>query len=846
MATFGSFETEKEVYSDLVYAVYTARQQSHPGVEFAVKVFRLPDPGLEAEVAPGAGGRAELEQARESSVQVQERAAAESRFVSPILAKGKDSRGVWYATRFYPRSVNKVMTGKVALPRPSLEHIIRSIAHGALDLQRACGRSHGDIRPSNVQVGKGEKLSEVEVVLCDPLPGGADQSLSFEQSDLHAIGLILLQLVRQRALSHDDVAVMLPISPSPEWTRIFGSDASDWLALCNRLLDSNPGPGHFTLELLVERLNELKPKPRATPNWAIIGAGGFLVFLVIGFWLFHSGRGKVAERPAPQPAAAPSAGAVAVPPPRELGHNSELPATSTVTAAVEPSPRPAAPPPKPETGMIELRSDLLTASVFDSVGHELGHIAPDSPLKLTLPAGTQTLAARVPGLDDVVQTVQIDPAATSQSSFKFNYGTVAWSSHTGPVTITAGENSQVTPATFIQKPEVPTQYILTAKGYQNVTNTVVLTNGEHRGVLAEMTPVVFSVALVSDPPGALFFKETGEPLPHNRANPSLYDLPSGGAGIVASFAGLGTLTNRFDSTPARLTEPVRFKFNYGILALSNLPADWVLYEGDAKLGAAGDKPVYQKPGPHVYALRNQSASLTLHTNIIPGINYLVIPAADKSWKNAQGMWFAWVPNLPGGGQWPGQSQPGAWVGISEATQGQYKKMDGSNPSAYQDGGDNFPVENLTAEQAQSFCQWLSSVDTAPRMGWKYALPTEEQFTAFAADADRIARVTSEGRVSASMDDGLPLQRMTRIPIAVAANTARTHPEAVASTKANRYGLYDVVGNVWEWLASPGKETVCAGGSYLNFSQKTIGAKARERTSARSPNIGFRVVLVPAD
>jgi formylglycine-generating enzyme required for sulfatase activity len=248
-------------------------------------------------------------------------------------------------------------------------------------------------------------------------------------------------------------------------------------------------------------------------------------------------------------------------------------------------------------------------------------------------------------------------------------------------------------------------------------------------------------------------------------------------------------------------------------------------------------------------LRGTSSLETLQTNILPGLNFLMLAKAEKAWKNGLGMWFAWVPYLPGGGGWPGQNEPGGWVGISEVTQGQYKKMDGSNPSAYHDASDNCPVENMTWQEAMSFCRWLTGADPVQRSGWRYTLPTEEQFAAFAADADQLPRVTNEGRMTKIDDDPTPFQRIPRIPAAANLNntTPRTHPEQVGSTKRpNSYGLYDIVGNVSEWIWRSGeKGPVYAGGSYLNFSPKTVGTKARERTLEKGPNIGFRVILVPA-
>src|SRR5206468_269573 len=140
---------------------------------------------------------------------------------------------------FYPRSVNRIISGKVALKRPDLEHIIRCMAQGALDLKRICGRSHGDISPTVVQISKSDELSRGNIVLSDPLPGGAADAVEFERSDLRAIGRILLQLVLRREMHREEDFLILPILATPEWTSIFGKDSTRWLALCNRLLDPN-------------------------------------------------------------------------------------------------------------------------------------------------------------------------------------------------------------------------------------------------------------------------------------------------------------------------------------------------------------------------------------------------------------------------------------------------------------------------------------------------------------------------------------------------------------------------------------------------------------------------------
>ncbi len=281
MALFGSFETEREVYSDPIYTVYSARKPGDTG-HYAIKVFSIQRAGFEAETATElAPLLLDFESARLQCIDLQAKGAAASRFISPIFEHGQDDRGVWYATRFYPRSINKLIIGKVALAGEVLRHLIGAIAQGALAFKQTCGRSHGDIRPSNIQISRSDKLTEAEVVLCDPLPGGEEEAVSFEISDLHNIGRILLQLVLQRALTDQDDFLILPILVSPEWIQSFGKDADAWLALCNRLLDPNLSLDEMSLERLVAELRQFEPKPRVSPKLIQRAAAGLVVFLAL-------------------------------------------------------------------------------------------------------------------------------------------------------------------------------------------------------------------------------------------------------------------------------------------------------------------------------------------------------------------------------------------------------------------------------------------------------------------------------------------------------------------------------------------------------------------------------------
>jgi hypothetical protein len=137
MALFGSFETEREVYSDPIYTVYSARRSGEPKADYALKVFSIQQVGFDAETAEElAPLLVDIEGSRIQCIEVQAQGAANSKYIAPVLEKGQDERGVWYATRFYPRSVNKIIIGKVALTRDAVLHVIRSVAQGAHDLKR--------------------------------------------------------------------------------------------------------------------------------------------------------------------------------------------------------------------------------------------------------------------------------------------------------------------------------------------------------------------------------------------------------------------------------------------------------------------------------------------------------------------------------------------------------------------------------------------------------------------------------------------------------------------------------------------------------------------------------------
>ncbi|MCO6454383.1 MAG: SUMF1/EgtB/PvdO family nonheme iron enzyme [Pirellulaceae bacterium] len=223
------------------------------------------------------------------------------------------------------------------------------------------------------------------------------------------------------------------------------------------------------------------------------------------------------------------------------------------------------------------------------------------------------------------------------------------------------------------------------------------------------------------------------------------------------------------------------------------------------------------------------------------------------------------------------SQP-IYIGTREVTQGQYAALMGKNPSYYAPNGEgqaavsglsnsSHPVESITWLAAAEFCQrlseeeglqpWYSHASGAVTMldGTGYRLPTEAEWE-FACRAG--------SPLGSGPDDSE--QNLPRHGWFERNSDDRTH--VVGELAANPLGLYDLRGNVWEWVQDwwsarsvdapsrgqainpdgprTGDLRVVRGGGYHN---PALSCRASHRYAFQPTGsfrgIGFRVVLVPA-
>jgi formylglycine-generating enzyme required for sulfatase activity len=142
------------------------------------------------------------------------------------------------------------------------------------------------------------------------------------------------------------------------------------------------------------------------------------------------------------------------------------------------------------------------------------------------------------------------------------------------------------------------------------------------------------------------------------------------------------------------------------------------------------------------------------------------------------------------------------IGETDITQAQYQAVMGTNPSSFKTGTDapNRPVETVSWNDAVRFCNALNKLagltnvyDTTKDYWWPpdytkngYRLPTEAQY-----------EYACHGGTKTAYWWGPDTNGLGRSAWWVGNANSTTHP--VATKLPNGYGLYDMIGNVWQWV-----------------------------------------------
>lgn len=171
-----------------------------------------------------------------------------------------------------------------------------------------------------------------------------------------------------------------------------------------------------------------------------------------------------------------------------------------------------------------------------------------------------------------------------------------------------------------------------------------------------------------------------------------------------------------------------------------------------------------------------------------------------------------------------------------------------------------PVTWVSWSETKAFCDWLSKKE-----GRQYRLPTDAEWKYAAGMAGRpdkgISNVRpypwgSEWPPPPSAGNYSDQSRKAKAPAPYPSDYLENYDDGfpttapVMSFAPNEFGLYDLGGNVWEWLEDKEKEAGEArlrrGGSWRLGSQADLQLSylLSNEPTARDPIHGFRLVLVP--
>ena len=180
------------------------------------------------------------------------------------------------------------------------------------------------------------------------------------------------------------------------------------------------------------------------------------------------------------------------------------------------------------------------------------------------------------------------------------------------------------------------------------------------------------------------------------------------------------------------------------------------------------------------------------------------------------------------------------IGQYEITQGQWQKIMGSNPSRFKACGNDCPVERVSWEDIQDYIKKLNAGSP-----YRYRLPTEAEWEYACRSGGKDQKYCGGNDLNGLgwYDD----------------NSGRKS-HAVGQKQANGMELYDMSGNVWEWVSdwygydyygdstrdnpkgsSSGSRRVSRGGSWGNLAN---GCRSADRNNnspdSRYSYLGFRL------
>jgi len=482
-------------------------------------------------------------------------------------------------------------------------------------------------------------------------------------------------------------------------------------------------------------------------------------------------------------------------------------------------------------------------------------------------AGNYALRVMMPGYDPVESKVEIAPG-NEVPEFKLmrSKGTLQLSTLPGGGEYEVRTEGKlvrrgIAPATLADLP-AGTYEVVARRDGRELKETVEIRRNELTA--KEMVFASGSVAVTSEPVGAEIFADGIS----RGKTPLRIEFPTGAHHLKAKYDDWPeeerdvTIERDRDAT-------VNFEFSNGSVKITSAPGGATVVREGKEIGQTPLLVEEVKPGAVSYELRLEgykpvvlSGTVTpkQQTFLAQRLEQKRSPEPGKPWENSLGMKFVPVGNALFC-VW--KTRVKDYEAFCAATGRQHDKPDFAQTDAH-------PAVKVSWYDAQAFCKWLTEKERAANMleeGQSYRLPGDQEWSAAvglpdeggATPEERDGKMKGEypwGRTwpppAGSGNYADMSARRQRVAIIDGYNDGFAQTSPVGSFAANRAGLYDMGGNVWEWVQDDYNGTgkskdwgVLRGGSWANSSKAELQSSYRNVVDRNDQDViyGFRCVLV---
>jgi formylglycine-generating enzyme required for sulfatase activity len=414
------------------------------------------------------------------------------------------------------------------------------------------------------------------------------------------------------------------------------------------------------------------------------------------------------------------------------------------------------------------------------------------------------------------QAAEAEAKAKAAALAATQRGVLTIDSNPSGATVTIGDFRKATPANFTDIIPGTFSIVIRLEGYEDYRQDVTVTADKPTD-LGTITLVQKTGNLsITSPQSGVTYTITGPAgYSHEGQLPDKLDkLPVGDYSIAAA-------QGDWKLSPVTITihdhdnAQKDIKFPYANLSLTSVPPGATVRNGNTVLGQTPLALSQLHPGDYHLSVDLPPYTVQrvdLHIPDFGNVTKDVTLQQGKDFIAASGIPMVWIPD------------GGFWAGKYDVRQTDLESVGGTNPSTFR--RPSRPVESISWEDAMAFMDKLNDFERKAGklpQGYHYTLPKEMQWEAFSADANIDLAATSRITTLSSTQD-------------------------VGFSEPNKYGVYDSIGNVWEWcldVDDKGNHTL-RGGCWLSSTTDFPNADTRNFGGPKYSDkfTGFRVVLVP--